>query len=465
MRTDPVFVSTCDGTIGAIRLAFLFAVALTVVPLGSTTPVQLHVSSATHALVFILTIAAVRDARQATRILRPVLLVAASAIAYLALQAAWFSGNPFANPVWAAVAEDLGLSRGAISVAPDATLGSIPALVMPFLAFGSAALLSRDDAGGWRTWRGLALLGIAVSLFGLVRYLAFPEIRLFGQTFLDRGALTSFFVNRNNAATFLGLSSLASLGWLAWQTARLDGTPSTSRLAAPGRSFAMRHAGPILTGLALFATIVALLLTRSRAGIAISLASLVAAAAFIARDRVRRGIWPRPPAIAVAGIWLVGLAGLAILAQRAILRAELGGLSDDRFCLYRQTIAAIRDNWVWGTGFGTFGDVFPAYRNAGCTIHGIPEQAHNSYLEGTLGLGLPFLLLLAATLAVLVSILATGLRERRRLRPIPIVCLAALGLMLAHSAVDFPVQIPGIAVYFAALLGSGAGLSLARRPG
>ena len=43
-----------------------------------------------------------------------------------------------------------------------------------------------------------------------------------------------------------------------------------------------------------------------------------------------------------------------------------------------------------------------------------------------------------------------------------LLALAALGLMLAHSAVDFPVQIPGIAVYFAALLGSVAMPALAQ---
>ena len=451
--------------IHAIRLVFISGLAVSIIPLGSARPEYVDQACLIYGVVFAAAVMAVPDPRHAARVLLPLLVVATFVAVYLLFQAAWIAGNPFANPVFAKVAVDLGLAGGAISIAPDTTLRSIPSLVGPFLVFGSATLLSQNDVEGRRTWLGITLLGIATAAFGLLRHFAFPDVRLFGQAFLDPGVVTSVFVNRNNAATFFGLAALATLGWLSWQWSHRRVARSAFGQTSPDIGFLKRHGDIALTGLGLIATILALLLTRSRAGVLVSLASLVGACVFIVRSRDWRGIGRRTRWFVAGGAGLIGLAGLALLAQQTILRAELGGLSDDRLCLYRETLAAIRDNWLWGTGFGTFEDVFPAYRLGECGIYGLPERAHNSYLEAYLGLGLPFVLLLIACLIPLASIYATGLRERRRLRSIPIVCLAALGLMLVHSAVDFPIQIHGIAAYFAALLGCGAGLSLARSPG
>ncbi|NDW04379.1 O-antigen ligase family protein [Jiella pacifica] len=372
------------------------------------------------------------------------------------------AGNPMANPVWGAVAENLGFSGGAVSIAPGVTLRSIPGVAVPFLVFGTALLLSRDDVEGLRTWRALALLGITVPLFGLLRYLAFPNMRLFDQTFLDPTVVTSVFVNRNNAATFFGLASLAALGWLFWQTSQPGRTRSPRTPSQPGLAFLERHTGILLTTLVLLATLVALFLTRSRAGIVLSFASLLAALLGIIHTSRWRDVGPVGRWTATGTVILAAFAVFSLFGGQTLLRVETSGYDEGRACLYRETLAAIGDNPLWGTGFGTFEDVFAMYRLPECGIYGIIEQAHNSYLEAYLGLGLPFVPLFLVCLVLLLRCYLTGLRERRRLRPIPIVCLAALGLVLAHSAVDFPIQIHGIAVYFAALLGSGAGISLAR---
>ena len=73
-------------------------------------------------------------------------------------------------------------------------------------------------------------------------------------------------------------------------------------------------------------------------------------------------------------------------------------------------------NLAFGTGFGTFRDVFPLYRQGECGLYGRLVMAHNSYLDGFLGLGLPFLVFLAAGLAALAVILTIGYRDRRRYR-------------------------------------------------
>ena len=64
--------------------------------------------------------------------------------------------------------------------------------------------------------------------------------------------------------------------------------------------------------------------------------------------------------------------------------------------------------------------------------------------------------MLALLYLQIVSLCRLGLKNRRRLRGIPVL-LAGLTLYLtAHSLVDFPLQIPGMAAYAAALFGAGA---------
>jgi O-antigen ligase len=211
----------------------------------------------------------------------------------------------------------------------------------------------------------------------------------------------------------------------------------------------------------LLAILLGLFLTRSRAGIALSVAALLIGLLATIATLPTPAATPRRKAAGMALAIGFALPGIAVLGQRTILRAELAGPESIRDCLYRDVLAAIGDSPPLGTGLGTFERIYPMVRSTACGLYGNPERAHNSYLEGYLGLGLPFVALLLACLACLLWIYATGLRERRRLRFVPILALAALGLLLAHSAVDFPIQIHGIAIYFAALLGTAAGVSLA----
>ena len=145
---------------------------------------------------------------------------------------------------------------------------------------------------------------------------------------------------------------------------------------------------------------------------------------------------------------IVGL--FALFAGRSVYRLEEQGAEDGRWCAFASTIEAIKDNWVWGAGFGAFRDIYPVYRNAECAgIFGYWDRAHNFYLEGYLGLGLPFAIALVIGYAVLAGVLACGARHRHKFRFIPVTGLATLGLVSLHSMVDFSMQIPGVNVYFA----------------
>jgi O-antigen ligase len=448
-----------------LRTLFLGALLIAILPLGSVRPGNLFFSAACQALLFGAILALTPWPTSLRRPLCMLLGIGGLAGLYTFAQTLWFAGNPLAHPAFALAGRELGVAGGSISLSPGDTLRSLPSLVSPFFAFGTALLLSRSDVQGYRTWRMLAGLGAAFALFGLVRLSVFPQARLFAQEHLSTGVMTGTFVNQNNAATFLGLSALSMLGLLSWQVARSDRGRLLRDVRRPGLDGLGRQWPLLLSLLALLAIVLGLFLTRSRAGIALSAAALVAGTLATIATLPYRAATPRRKAAGMVLAIGVALAGIAVLGQRTVLRAELAGPESIRECLYRDVLSAIGDSPLLGTGLGTFERIYPMVRSTVCGLYGNPERAHNSYLEGYLGLGLPFAVLLLACLACLGWIYAAGLRERRRLRFVPILALAALALLLAHSAVDFPIQIHGIAIYFAALLGTAAGVSLAHPRG
>jgi O-antigen ligase len=139
------------------------------------------------------------------------------------------------------------------------------------------------------------------------------------------------------------------------------------------------------------------------------------------------------------------------------------GTEDSRWCAFASTLEAFQNNWLFGTGFGTFQDVFPMYRHYECAgIFGTWERAHNFYLEGLLGFGILFAIVGLVGMAALLAILVRGVRVRHRQRFVPVSGLAVFVLTAFHSLVDFSLQIPGFNVYFAAFMAAAVTVSLGK---
>jgi O-antigen ligase len=212
----------------------------------------------------------------------------------------------------------------------------------------------------------------------------------------------------------------------------------------------------------------ALFLTQSRGAVGATFVACVAAAALITTRRLTADkpngefvSWRRYAALAASLLVIVGL--FALFAGRSVYRMEAQGGEDGRWCSFASTIEAIRDNSILGTGLGAFQDVFPVYRDSDCAgIFGVWERAHNLFLEGFLDLGLPFVAALTIGYLILVGVFIRGIRIRRQFRFIPIMGLAVLILASLHSIVDFSLQIPGVGVYFAAVMAAATTVSLGR---
>ncbi len=452
-----------------LRTAFFVAIGFTVLDYGSASTVQSSLAAIAFAILAMLSRFHPIGSSRIDRVHAVSILLLAGLVGYAAFQALPIADPDFANAAWKSVGDAIGPTPGAISVAPGMTLDALSSLALPFLAFTSALAFFQGDDDALRLWRALAYLGTGYATFGILQELLFPDQLLFEPKKFYLGSLTATFVNRNTAGTFFGIALLLNLG-LAFHELRKIRIASFIKMALDldadwrgGNALALLHASSCLV------CAVALFLTQSRGAVGATFVACFAAAALMATRRLTAdkpgddvARWRRYAAFAGSLLAIVGL--FALFAGRSVYRMEAQGADDARWCAFASTIEAVRDVWILGAGFGAFQDIFPVYRDSACAgIFGVWERAHNLFLEGWLGLGLPFVVALAIGYAILVGAFIRGVRIRHKLRFIPVVGLAALILASLHSTVDFSLQIPGVGVYFAAVMAAAVSVSLGRR--
>lgn len=365
------------------------------------------------------------------------------------------------NPAWTDAVDVLGPGVGAFSVAPHMGFLGLANLILPGMAFVAGLVLFQDDEGAMLLFRVTALLALAGALLGLYEYVASPTQLLFRPRIYTMDGVTAFFVNRNTAATFLGLGAL--LWWsLLLNRLKEEGLSGLKSILiendARHRRTAIRLLGLTLCFLAV---LVALFLTKSRAGISASLAGLMVTTIAVLWSSRRRtsGFARLAPLAAAAGFVLaiVTLYGSPFLNRVSATDAS----GDLRWCFFRDMAAAIQASPLGGTGYGTLSLAYPKYRNPACMSLDLAlDRGHNGYLELALGLGLPALLVLLAGIVVLSLTLASGVTTRHRLRLAPAAALGALALVVIHSGLDFSLQIPGVAVFTASILAFGVTAAL-----
>jgi hypothetical protein len=373
----------------------------------------------------------------------------------------------FANPVWRDAQTLAGVHANSLSVAPADTLEAILRIAMPLLTFMTALMISTSDERAKTLIIYLAIIGGVIGFIGLSQFLISPTTLIVVQKQFYLDSLTTVFVNRNTAATFLGVTILA-LTVLAWEMSQKVNVRHAIMRVQDWRSPHGGGAGRTIVYLVLLvACLAALLLTKSRAGIASTLVALLFLVPFLAMNNPRgRGngrslayrnlVWG---ALAVVGVLVLFL----MLSGQVLLRAEIRGSDDGRFCILPGILQALSQHYLAGTGFGTFQWIFPAYRNPDCGIWGVWDRAHNFYLEGALNLGILFPIVLIVDAVVLGISLIKGLRDRKKLRHYPALGVAMLILVALHSAIDFSLQIPGFAAFFAAIFAPTLSISVGRR--
>ena len=376
----------------------------------------------------------------------------AGLLGYAAFQSLPLPRLDLPNGAWKSVSEIVGPVNGTISVAPGMTLDALTTLALPLLAFIAALVFFQNDEEALRLWRTLAYFGAAYAAFGIAQELLLPDQLLFEPKTYYVGYVTATFVNRNTAGTFFGIALLLNLGFTFYQLRRVHVASFLKRVS--DFSIGWRDENTLLPVhvFCCLTVAMALFLTQSRGAVGASFIACVFAVSLLSTrrltaDKPREEFirWRRYAAILAGLLVVVGL--FALFAGRSVYRMQEQGSDDSRWCAFSSTIAAIKDNWVFGAGLGAFQDVFPVYRDADCAgIFGVWERAHNFFLEGWLGLGLPFLAALAVGYLVLIATFVRGVKVRHNFRFIPVTGLAALVLasLALRLAYVISAAMPGV---------------------
>ena len=365
-----------------------------------------------------------------------------------------------AHPVWSMAAAALGTRPGAyISVDPELTRQAIFAGSLSIASFLLAFELARDR------WRASLLLGAIIVIAVLYAAMALANFYLhvdfhswlMPDPKLETGRLSGPFINPNHLATFMALGGLTALGVFV----------ETLRQAVVwdrGARVLLRTALQALTGPAtnwLAATVVllsALLLTQSRGGVIAFLGGTLALIVALALGRRMSG--NEAPGRRAMAAFLVAVLGVAtaISADPILGRVQAQGMGDTaRASLAQSALQAIQAAPLVGHGFGAFERTYPFFADG--SVLGDVDEAHNDVLETLSDLGLPAGLAYMAAPALLAGMCFAGCMRRRRDRVYSAVGFAVSVAVGAHAFVDFSLQVPAVAVTYAALLGAGVAQS------
>lgn len=393
--------------------------------------------------------------------LRPPRMVGFAGLAFLGVAGwAWLQMQPalisgWAHPAWGAL-DALGIERsvgsaGAVSLDLDLTRDALIRLLGYVGAFIVAFVLAREAPAARRLMLVLLCTVTAVSAYGL--FMVFGGARLL--PFLAKPSygsiVTGSFVNRNSFATYANLGVLIGFVWLFEPFLADLGRREIRVLLRELVERLMGQRGIILVALLVLAT--ASLLTASRGGflsLAAALLAVLALLFLLTRPRLPALLVAIP--LLVAAIW-----GLVALSGQAVLK-RFENLSDLRLEIWQVTRSMIDDRFWLGHGYGTYETTFYAYRDERFPL--VVDKAHNTYLEHAAELGLPATVLLYAGGLLLVIQCLKGLFQRRRDKIYPLIAVAASMLVAVHAIFDFSLQIPAIAVTYAAIMGIGCAQSV-----
>lgn len=340
--------------------------------------------------------------------------------------------EPFAEAYRAA---GMALPWAPISLAPHATLNAALSLLPPAAMF--VATLAMDTAQRRAVLPWVLAVAAASFLLGLGQVAggAGSELRLYEIT--NPSEAVGFFANRNHQASFLIVAlPLAAFWALAW--------------AQRGQQWLLTQVG---IGLAvLFAAGVGT--SNSRAGVLLLAVAGVGCLFMVMRaGRLRYNrrnliILGLLLAAALVPALVFGLGQIVQTLPQAIALDPRSRISPVVFD------AAIR-TLPFGTGLGAFDPIYRMLETPQTLTNAFMNHAHNDYLELMLETGLAAPVLIVLFFAWFGRTAVAGWRGAPMSHTAGLARAAtvAILMLLAHSAVDYPLRTPALATLFAFLCG------------
>jgi O-antigen ligase len=367
---------------------------------------------------------------------RQLLLIAGLGIAIVGLQMVPLPASVWPNLGPRGMLADgyrvLGLAVPAqpLSVTPAETLNSLLGIIPPLAIFCAMVRLKAYRP----LWMAGALLAgtVAGILIGALQVAssAGPESGWYLYSETNYGTAVGFFANVNHMATLLVIT-----------------LPFVAAMAASGKRENMQRYSAILalTAGAALVIVVGLALNGSLAGYGLALPVIAASLLIVLPSNSRLRIW----AVLAAGLLLI--AALAALEATSIGSSRIGQDAttsvQSREQIFSTTEEAIHDFMPWGSGLGSFRQVYQLYEHADRVTNEYVIHAHNDYVELALELGLAGIVVMLLFLAWW-AVAVWRVWRSAEAGPYARAAAIASAAILAHSLVDFPLRTAAIAACF-----------------
>lgn len=334
-----------------------------------------------------------------------------------------------------------------LTLDPQATRNALLALVTPCAVLVLGIQLDAREREVLLTF--LLGIGALTIIWGLLQLVGSPRGPLYLYSATSYGSPVGLFANRNHQGVFL-----ASLIPLLYCWTQLAQGSWKDLGTSKGRRSSMAVAGMLLL-------VPLVLINGSRAGLLTLVLSICATVPVIvlvsSAMKKRRGQRSSALArVAPVATGIVVVAGLALVTiglgrdrafERLIGADALAGLRAD---LLPATWKIAAENFPWGTGVGSFDDVYRMYEPDALLMPEYVNHAHNDFLELFMTGGLAAALIMAfATVVFAVrvwSIVRGGFAEIRA-NIWPAAALIALTVLFIASLIDYPLRAPAIASY------------------
>ncbi|UZK69021.1 O-antigen ligase family protein [Sphingomonas sp. S1-29] len=308
-----------------------------------------------------------------------------------------------------------------LSLTPDATLAALVALAPPLAIY--AAAIGATPADRTLLLRCLVAVAVLSALLGVAQRLHGPDSPLYLYAITNRGSAVGFFANRNHLGTLLlcAVPFCAVLGASAWAD-RATSRKGTLQVAALTAAMLVLLAGLAITG---------------SVAVAVMAGPVVAASiAILAAGRAKH--LTRAALLGGAAVLTVAAASVAALPRQS------SASDQHRTTIIPTAARAAADHLPLGAGGGSFTAVYPGYEDPAAVTPEYVNHAHSDYVEWLLEYGLPGVAIVATALALWVR--ATWIAWAGGGSDIARAATTALGVVLVHSAVDYPLRTAAIAV-------------------
>ncbi|WP_132032302.1 O-antigen ligase family protein [Aquabacter spiritensis] len=325
-----------------------------------------------------------------------------------------------------------------ISLSPAGTWLALLGLVPPLAVFLGTLLLTYPER------RLLSLVFLAAAFFsavlGLLQLAQGPSSALRFFAFTNVADPVGFFANRNHFAALLYSGVVFAVAWALDAAGRIQQSRKARRPTTEGLVLLIA-AATVLTVL-----ICVQLMTRSRAGLGLTVFAIAGASAlFFARPKA--GAWLTPSRLVLSVVLAAGALSSQVVFHGIIARFAADPVEDGRLRYARTTIEAAWANLPFGTGVGSFVPVYAGVEQPADLIANVfVNHAHNDLLEFWLEGGVLSAALVAAWAGWLAFKLLTVWNPRVAWGQEDIdgslarAAILLLLLLAAHSVVDYPLR-------------------------